>query len=70
SFSTSTTCASDLSLAGGEFYSVTRCCQHLFFTAFDREDRTAEKAKPTLPYQLLPGLDDLKPDPFETCLTH
>jgi hypothetical protein len=27
----------DLSLAGGEFYSVTRCCQHLFFTAFDRE---------------------------------
>ncbi|RBJ81750.1 hypothetical protein C3L29_018920, partial [Pseudomonas sp. MWU12-2534b] len=36
---TSTTCASDLSLAGGEFYSVTRCCQHLFSTAFDRDDR-------------------------------
>ena len=34
---TSTTCASDLSSAGGEFYSVTRCCQHLFFSAFDRE---------------------------------
>ncbi|ABA72431.1 hypothetical protein Pfl01_0687 [Pseudomonas fluorescens Pf0-1] len=30
SSTTSTTCASDLSLAGGEFYSVTRCCQHLF----------------------------------------
>ncbi|KAB0524002.1 hypothetical protein F7R20_18360, partial [Pseudomonas brassicacearum subsp. brassicacearum] len=45
SFATSTTCASDLSLAGGEFYSVTRCCQHLFFTAFDREDRTADRAK-------------------------
>ncbi|OZY37665.1 hypothetical protein CJF35_08105, partial [Pseudomonas lundensis] len=26
---TSTTCASDLSLAGGEFYSVKRRCQHL-----------------------------------------
>ncbi|MGA3797505.1 hypothetical protein ACPCYX_06960, partial [Pseudomonas fluorescens] len=33
SFSTSTTCASDLSSAGGEFYSVTRCCQHLFFNS-------------------------------------
>ncbi|WP_336355213.1 hypothetical protein, partial [Pseudomonas granadensis] len=31
SSTTSTTCASDLSSAGGEFYSVTRCCQHLFF---------------------------------------
>ncbi|MGL6241408.1 MAG: hypothetical protein ACRC4F_00400, partial [Pseudomonas sp.] len=44
SFATSTTCASDLSLAGGEFYSVTRCCQHLFFSAFDREDRTVNQA--------------------------
>ncbi|MGE8145064.1 hypothetical protein ACQKP7_07620, partial [Pseudomonas frederiksbergensis] len=34
SFATSTTCAFDLSLAGGEFYSVTRCCQHLFFNSF------------------------------------
>ncbi|PYY92595.1 hypothetical protein DNK59_03210, partial [Pseudomonas sp. TKO26] len=42
---TSTTCAFDLSLAGGEFYSVTRCCQHLFSTAFDREDRIVNKAK-------------------------
>ncbi|MDE4514867.1 hypothetical protein EU514_13830, partial [Pseudomonas fragi] len=31
---TSTTCAFDLSLAGGEFYSVTRCCQHLI-SCFD-----------------------------------
>ncbi|MGY2339728.1 hypothetical protein ACW9HW_10850, partial [Pseudomonas sp. SDO5532_S415] len=31
SLTTSTTCAFDLSSAGGEFYSVTRCCQHLFF---------------------------------------
>jgi hypothetical protein len=31
SSTTSTTCVSDLSEAGGEFYSVTRCCQHLFF---------------------------------------
>ncbi|PRB54018.1 hypothetical protein CQ025_02935, partial [Pseudomonas sp. MYb3] len=31
SSTTSTTCAPDLSAAGGEFYSVTRCCQHLFF---------------------------------------
>ncbi|MRJ23867.1 hypothetical protein FRT60_26640, partial [Pseudomonas haemolytica] len=31
SSTTSTTCASDLSSAGGELYSVTRCCQHLFF---------------------------------------
>ncbi|KAA0995564.1 hypothetical protein FQ192_05825, partial [Pseudomonas sp. ANT_J12] len=46
SFATSTTCASDLSLAGGEFYSVTRCCQHLFCSAFDREDRTVNRAKP------------------------
>ncbi|PAW53682.1 hypothetical protein CKQ80_23220 [Pseudomonas moraviensis] len=45
SSTTSTTCASDLSLAGGEFYSVTLCCQHLFFTAFDREDRTVKRAK-------------------------
>ncbi|TEA61080.1 hypothetical protein, partial [Pseudomonas sp. CH235] len=45
SSTTSTTCASDLSLAGGEFYSVTRCCQHLFFSAFDREDRTVESAE-------------------------
>ena len=45
SSTTSTTCASDLSLAGGEFYSVTRCCQHLFFSAFDREDRTVKRAK-------------------------
>ncbi|MCE6979024.1 hypothetical protein EI534_16900, partial [Pseudomonas frederiksbergensis] len=45
SLTTSTTCASDLSLAGGEFYSVTRCCQHLFFSAFDRDDRTVNKAK-------------------------
>ncbi|MGF6151176.1 hypothetical protein QFZ84_002153, partial [Pseudomonas fluorescens] len=45
SFATSTTCASDLSLAGGEFYSVTRCCQHLFFSAFDRDDRTVKRAK-------------------------
>uniref|UniRef100_UPI001F24B1B4 hypothetical protein n=1 Tax=Pseudomonas palleroniana TaxID=191390 RepID=UPI001F24B1B4 len=45
SSTTSTTCASDLSLAGGEFYSVTRCCQHLFFSAFDREDRTVDRAK-------------------------
>ncbi|OPK06900.1 hypothetical protein BZ163_29420 [Pseudomonas sp. VI4.1] len=36
--------ASDLSSAGGEFYSVTRCCQHLFYSAFDREDRTVDKA--------------------------
>ncbi|MDT6920887.1 hypothetical protein, partial [Pseudomonas atacamensis] len=42
---TSTTCASDLSLAGGEFYSVNRCCQHLFFSAFEREDRTVKRAK-------------------------
>ncbi|RBJ78781.1 hypothetical protein C3L29_025830, partial [Pseudomonas sp. MWU12-2534b] len=41
---TSTTCASDLSLAGGEFYSVTRCCQHLFSTAFDRDDQIVNKA--------------------------
>ena len=34
SSTTSTTCASDLSLAGGEFYSVTRCCQHLI-SCFD-----------------------------------
>ena len=46
SSTTSTTCASDLSLAGGEFYSVTRCCQHLFFSAFDREDRIVKRAKP------------------------
>lgn len=45
SSTTSTTCASDLSSAGGEFYSVTRCCQHLFLSAFDREDRNANKAK-------------------------
>ncbi|PWB25204.1 hypothetical protein DCO47_24590, partial [Pseudomonas sp. NDM] len=45
SSTTSTTCASDLSLAGGEFYSVNRCCQHLFFSAFDREDRTVKRAK-------------------------
>ncbi|WP_225908496.1 hypothetical protein, partial [Pseudomonas lactucae] len=31
SSTTSTTCAFDLSSAGGEFYSVTRRCQHLFF---------------------------------------
>ncbi|MCX4219105.1 hypothetical protein MKZ87_15830, partial [Pseudomonas sp. MCal1] len=47
SSTTSTTCASDLSLAGGEFYSVTRCCQHLFFFAFDREDQIAESAQQT-----------------------
>ncbi|TFB42343.1 hypothetical protein E3W21_09550, partial [Pseudomonas sp. F01002] len=46
SFATSTTCACDLSLAGGEFYSVTRCCQHLFYTAVDREDRIVKRAKP------------------------
>ena len=34
SSTTSTTCAFDLSLAGGEFYSVTRCCQHLI-SCFD-----------------------------------
>ncbi|QHD04046.1 hypothetical protein PspS04_09045 [Pseudomonas sp. S04] len=34
SSTTSTTCASDHSVAGGEFYSVTRCCQHLFFNSF------------------------------------
>jgi len=35
SFSTtSTTCAFDLSSAGGEFYSVTRCCQHLISCLF------------------------------------
>ena len=34
SLTTSTTCAFDLSLAGGEFYSVTRCCQHLI-SCFD-----------------------------------
>ncbi|PUA44299.1 hypothetical protein C5U62_20300 [Pseudomonas protegens] len=45
SSTTSTTCAFDLSLAGGEFYSVTRCCQHLFLTAFDRDDRIVNKAK-------------------------
>ena len=45
SSTTSTTCASDLSLAGGEFYSVTRCCQHLFFCAFDREDRIVNSVK-------------------------
>ncbi|OPB14054.1 hypothetical protein BFW91_07940, partial [Pseudomonas fluorescens] len=45
SSTTSTTCASDLSLAGGEFYSVTRCCQHLFSSAFDREDRNVNRAK-------------------------
>ncbi len=45
SSTTSTTCASDLSLAGGEFYSVTRCCQHLFLSAFDREDRNVNSAK-------------------------
>ena len=33
SLTTSTTCAFDLSSAGGEFYSVTRCCQHLFFNS-------------------------------------
>ncbi|MGZ0706167.1 hypothetical protein, partial [Pseudomonas piscis] len=32
---------------------------HLFLSAFDREDRNANKAK-TLPYQLLLGLDELK----------
>ncbi|MFW0753627.1 hypothetical protein ACN1C3_02585, partial [Pseudomonas sp. H11T01] len=37
--------ASDHSLAGGEFYSVTRCCQHLFYTAFDRVDRTVNNVK-------------------------
>ncbi|RIJ06610.1 hypothetical protein DXT77_27965, partial [Pseudomonas sp. 91RF] len=47
SSTTSTTCASDLSLAGGEFYSVTRCCQHLFSPAFDREDRTIESTRQT-----------------------
>ncbi len=46
---TSTTCASDLSLAGGEFYSVTRCCQHLFFSAFDQEDRTVKEPNVTAP---------------------
>ncbi|WP_261384520.1 hypothetical protein, partial [Pseudomonas grimontii] len=45
SSTTSTTCASDLSLAGGEFYSVTRCCQHLFFSTFDREDRIVNSVK-------------------------
>ncbi|PYY78263.1 hypothetical protein DNK59_29530, partial [Pseudomonas sp. TKO26] len=56
---TSTTCAFDLSLAGGEFYSVTRCCQHLFSTAFDREDRIVNKAKNTaLP--TASGFDELK----------
>ncbi|MGZ0706406.1 hypothetical protein, partial [Pseudomonas piscis] len=30
-----------------------------FLSAFDREDRNANKAK-TLPYQLLLGLDELK----------
>ncbi|QDH64444.1 hypothetical protein FKZ69_29265 [Pseudomonas azotoformans] len=45
SSTTSTTCACDLSSAGGEFYSVTRCCQHLFFSAFDREDRIVNSAK-------------------------
>ncbi|AQT97534.1 hypothetical protein B1R45_27130 [Pseudomonas azotoformans] len=49
SSTTSTTCASDLSLAGGEFYSVTRCCQHLFFSAFDREDRNVNRAKQHCP---------------------
>ena len=49
SSTTSTTCASDLSLAGGEFYSVTRCCQHLFLTAFDREDRIVNGARKTAP---------------------
>ncbi|WP_292328393.1 hypothetical protein, partial [Mesorhizobium sp.] len=60
SSTTSTTCASDLSLAGGEFYSVTRCCQHLFFTAFDREDRIAHRAKTTPLYRLLRRFDELK----------
>ncbi|TDB69273.1 hypothetical protein EIY72_00005, partial [Pseudomonas vancouverensis] len=50
SLTTSTTCASDLSLAGGEFYSVTRCCQHLFFSAFDREDRTVKRALQHRPF--------------------
>ncbi|TFF03546.1 hypothetical protein EXW72_23370, partial [Pseudomonas sp. BCA14] len=49
SSTTSTTCAFDLSSAGGEFYSVTRCCQHLFFYAFDREDRTVNRAKQPCP---------------------
>ncbi|KAE9644051.1 hypothetical protein EJA70_14915, partial [Pseudomonas sp. PB103] len=39
SSTTSTTCASDLSSAGCEFYSVTRCCQHLFFNFFLRFDK-------------------------------
>ena len=42
----STTCASDqtsFSSAGGAFYSVQNRCQHLFFTAFDHQDRNTEK---------------------------
>ncbi|WP_256579591.1 MULTISPECIES: hypothetical protein, partial [unclassified Pseudomonas] len=69
SSTTSTTCASDLSLAGGEFYSVTRCCQHLFFSAFDREDRTVESTR-NRHFQLFPGLDKLKRPALETYLTH
>ncbi|WP_256579980.1 MULTISPECIES: hypothetical protein, partial [unclassified Pseudomonas] len=69
SSTTSTTCASDLSLAGGEFYSVTRCCQHLFFSAFDREDRTVESTR-NRHFQLLPGFDELKRPTIETYLTH
>jgi hypothetical protein len=69
SFATSTTCASDLSLAGGEFYSVTRCCQHLFSAAFDREDRIVDKATTHCLKQLLPGFDDLKQPSAENCVT-
>ncbi|MGG3795242.1 hypothetical protein ABEU86_20680, partial [Pseudomonas paraversuta] len=46
SFVTSTTCAFDLSLAGGEFYSVTRCCQHLI-SCFDDLKLTLPKNHPT-----------------------
>ncbi|MGP4955422.1 hypothetical protein ACTXKW_08675, partial [Pseudomonas helleri] len=44
---TSTTCAIDLSLAGGEFYSITRCCQHLI-SCFDELKLAPSKSSNSL----------------------
>ncbi|WP_262373244.1 hypothetical protein, partial [Pseudomonas prosekii] len=54
SSTTSTTCAFDLSLAGGEFYSVTRCCQPLFFNPLSRFDELKQLTAETCVTHCLP----------------
>ncbi|WP_256592703.1 hypothetical protein, partial [Pseudomonas sp. 43NM1] len=54
SSTTSTTCAFDLSLAGGEFYSVTRCCQLLFFNPLSRFDELKQLTAETCVTHCLP----------------